>query len=145
MCFPKFMSRGFTLKTIMLGAALASQLLSCGGDEIPPEGHCFYEVRLEPACFDVTLFKSLKMKIQDEAGLVRGFELSEGQTSWIDAVQVGSVGVNMLYQFYSPGALVGEERYLEIPSIFEDACAGEQNTLVVDCSALPISDETGAP
>ena len=139
------MNRGFLFTISILGAGLASLLVSCGADEAASEGRCLYEVALEQGCLDIALFKSLTMEVTDSAGLFRGFELSENQPRWEDTVSQGAVVVNMVYRFYSPGVLVEEERYVEIPSEFDDACSLVKNTLVVDCSALPLSEEAGAP
>ncbi len=139
------MNRGLFFTICILGAGLAPLLVSCGADEAVPEGRCLYEVALEQGCLDIPLFKSLTLEVTDSAGLFRGFELSENQPLWEDTVSQGVVTVNMMYRFYSPGVLVEEARYLEIPSEFDDACSLAKNTLVVDCSALPLSEEESAP
>ena len=139
------MNRGFFFTICILGAGLAPLLVSCGADESVPEGRCIYEVALEQGCLDIPLFKSLTMEVTDSAGLFRGFELSENELRWEDSVSQGTVAVNMVYRFYSPGVLVEDERYVEIPSEFDDACSLVKNTLVVDCSALPLAEEEAAP
>ena len=139
------MNRGFFFTICILGAGLAPLLVSCGADEPVPEGRCVYEVALEQGCLDIPLFKSLTMEVTDSAGLFRGFELSENELRWEDTVSQGTVAVNMIYHFYSPGVLVEDERYVEIPSEFDDACSLVKNTLVVDCSALPLTEEEDAP
>jgi len=128
------------LLLVVVWLALSCSVASCGDAVEIAEGSCVYEVELEPACFELSLFNGLSVELTDSNHLIRGFELLESGELRGEVVQAGTVGVRLLYRFRAPGVVVNDVYFEEIPSDFDDACTGEKNTLVVDCSALPLDE-----